>query len=69
MTLLSRRCAQGFQVVTKLLNFPCRRLAGPQWCQCWRLCFVFVSSQWFLHAGDFWRTPVLADFPGAIQCL
>ena len=29
----------------------------------------FVFSQWFLHAGDFWRTPVLADLPGAIQCL
>ena len=26
----------------------------------------FVFSQWFLHAGDFWRTPVLADLPGAI---
>ena len=20
------------------------RLAGPQWCQCWRLCFVFCVS-------------------------
>ena len=29
----------------------------------------FVFLQWFLHAGDFWRTPVLADLPGAIQCL
>ena len=26
----------------------------------------FVSSAWLLHAGDFWRTPVLADLPGAI---
>ena len=26
----------------------------------------FVFSQWFLHAGDFWRTPVLADLLGAI---
>ena len=29
----------------------------------------FVSLQWFLHAGDYWCTPVLADLPGAIQCL
>ena len=32
-------------------DIPCRRLAGPQWCQCWRLCFVFcvfcvVSPRW-----------------------
>ena len=34
-------------------------LAGPQWCQCWRLlsCF-FLSSAWLLHAGDCWRTSV-----------
>ena len=30
---------------------PCRRLAGPQWCQRWRLCFVFcvfcvASPRW-----------------------
>ena len=29
----------------------------------------FVSSAWLLHAGDSWRTPALADLPGAIQCL
>ena len=47
-----------------------RHLAGPQWCQCWRLCFVFsVSSAWLLHAADSWRTLVLADLPGTIQCL
>ena len=28
----------------------------------------FVFSQWFLHAGDFWRTPVLVDLPVAVQC-
>ena len=28
-----------------------------------------VSSAWLLHAGDCWRTLVLADLPGAIQCL
>ena len=26
----------------------------------------FVFSQLLLHAGEFWRTPVLADPPGAI---
>ena len=28
----------------------------------------FVFLQWFLHAGDFWRTPVLVDLPVAVQC-
>ena len=42
------RIVQTFSVVTV---FPGRRLAGPQWCQCWRLCFVFcvfcvASPRW-----------------------
>ena len=58
-----------WQTLSDTLNIPVAAWLVLSGASAGGFALSFVFSQWFLHAGDFWRTPVLADLPGAIQCL